>query len=168
MPSCPRPHWAGLKAESDVTIREVSTSRSHCILFPGLMKVWRPSMRPLKMMILEYLWDYEAPLPWGELGTKEFPGEVNWSVSEPPPPGTSDLGMRGEAQIITPFERFTPNPSSNYKKELRSPANRETWERKVISQHPWDRILPGGLENRGCAGQSVSRDHWLLPSYLAP
>ena len=116
---------------------------SHCNLFPGLMRVWRPSRRTLKMKNTRGTHGAGRPSCSGILQRAGNWGMSWWpfvlggsqSVSAASWVGTSDLGMRGEARIITPFQRFTPTSSLNYKRKLGAwvTADQETWERKVIS-----------------------------------
>lgn len=92
-------------------------------------------MRPLKMKIPEHSRGCEAPSLCEELGTEECPGS---SPSFCPRRAVGQcqrqlgrdksLGDGGRAHIITPFERFTPNSSSDYKRKLGDQviANRES------------------------------------------
>ena len=96
-------------------------------------------MRPLKIKNIGSIHRATRPLcsviseagnqgaPW-QPSTRPSALRGSQSVSEASWIGTGDWGLGGDAQIITSFEKFTPNSSSNYKRRLGAQvrANRET------------------------------------------
>lgn len=99
-----------------------------------------------------------SPLLWAELGTEAISQcQVHWV-------GTKDLGMGREVQITPPFEKLTPNSSSNDKRELESPATGIS-ERERRSPR-----APGGVHLGACRAEGVlaevGSDGQLLPSLL--
>lgn len=82
----------------------------------------------------------------------------HWSVSKVSWVGTSDMGMWGEAWLITPFEKWTPHFQLKLQEKAGSPDRsqqgnlREKGDLSVLLGHT------------GRAGWRVGRCHQLLPS----